>query len=162
MEFQDKKERGYMEQYLYHFTSALHLPKILESGYLKLTPSNLIKPTDIKFVENEYGFKTAVSEISDPVKPVVWLTDKPEGGRLGTDGCPADKKQIRITIPNDKKYEWWVTWADKNRMNKSWRKALTNNQDYGSWYVSEEIIKLEDVLLIEDMKTKEIILDNRK
>lgn len=31
-------------EYLYHYTSFHHLPKILEAGFLKLTPSNLVEP----------------------------------------------------------------------------------------------------------------------
>ena len=31
-------------EYLYHYTSVLNLPYIMESRYLKLTPSNLVKP----------------------------------------------------------------------------------------------------------------------
>ncbi len=58
--------------------------------------------------------------------------------------------------------KWWVAWAERNRMNKKWFKSITNGMRYGSWYVSEEIIKLEDVLLIEDLKTGEILLDNRQ
>lgn len=154
-----------MEDMLYHFTSEFHVDNILKDGYLKLTPSNLIKPTDAKMVKDERGFYKAVSAISDPVKPVVWLTNKENGGRLGNDTDASglkNKYTIRFTIPKKDNYEWWVTWADKNRMNKSWRKAFTNNTDYGSWYVSETIIKLEDILLIENLKTNEIILDNRK
>ena len=38
-----------MSEYLYHFTSPNHLPEILNAGYLKLTPSNLIEPKDVTF-----------------------------------------------------------------------------------------------------------------
>ena len=147
------------ENNLYHYTSRLNIKLILETGYLKLTPSNLIKPTDLKFVKDEFGFFNAVSAISDPVKPVVWLTDSKDPSGHGNQ---KEKERIRITIPMKDSYKWWVTWAERNRMNKKWFRDLTKGQKYGSWYVSEEIIKLEDVLLIEDLETGEILLDNRQ
>ena len=61
------------QKYLYHYTSRYHLKKIMESGYLKLTPSDLIKPVDLKIIRYEDGHCSAVSEISDHVKPVVWM-----------------------------------------------------------------------------------------
>ncbi len=40
---------------LYHYTSRIQVELIMKKGYLKLTPSNLIKPTDLKFIRNEDG-----------------------------------------------------------------------------------------------------------
>ncbi len=33
-------------EYLYHYTTLDFVPKILEDGFLMLTPSNLVKPSD--------------------------------------------------------------------------------------------------------------------
>lgn len=144
---------------LYHYTSRIQAELIMKKGYLKLTPSNLIKPTDLKFIRNEDGILSWVSEISDPVKPVVWLTDSKDPSVHGLNKL---KEDIRITVPMKDSYKWWVAWAERNRMNKKWFKSITNGMRYGSWYVSEEIIQLEDVLLIEDLKTGNILLDNRQ
>lgn len=46
-------------------------------------------------------------------------------------------------------------------MNKQWFKDFTQNSRYGTWYISEEAIPLEDVLMIEDLTTGEVLLDNR-
>lgn len=144
---------------LYHYTSRIQAELIMKKGYLKLTPSNLIKPTDPKLIRDEDGVLSWVSEISDAVKPVVWLTDSKDPSVHGLDKL---KEDVRITVPMKDSYKWWVTWAERNRMNKKWFRDLTKGLKYGSWYVSEEIISLEDVLLIEDLKTGEIILDNRQ
>ncbi len=148
---------------LYHYTSRYHIEKIMESGYLALTPSNLIKPVDARIVRHGQGMYSIVSDISDPVKPVVWMTDSLDASGHSLE-CPQDpdfKKKIRITIPMKASYKWWVTWAERNHMNKKWFIRFTQNSRYGSWYVSEEPIPLDDVLLIEDTETGEVLLDNR-
>lgn len=149
---------------LYHYTSRYQVEQIIEAGYLKLTPSNLIKPVDLKIVRNADGNYDAVSAISDPVKPVVWLTDSLDtsGHGLENSTAPDFKKRIRITIPMKDSYKWWVTWAERNRMNKSWFKAFTRGKRYGTWYVSEEPITLDDVLLIEDLLTGEVLFENHQ
>lgn len=151
-------------QNLYHYTSRYQAEQIIESGYLKLTPSNLIKPVDLKIIKREDGIYDAVSAISDPVKPVVWLTDSLDatGHGLENPKAPDIKKRIRITVPMKESYKWWVTWAERNRMNKKWFKALTCGKRYGTWYVSEEAIMLDDVLLIEDLVTGDVLWDKRQ
>lgn len=109
-----------MRKELYHYTSKKQIELIMKTGYLKLTPSNLIKPIDIKLVKEEDGIYTYASALSDPVKPVVWLTDSKDASCMGID-CPDGarrKKRIRITVPMKDTYKWWVTWAKRYRMNK--------------------------------------------
>ena len=147
---------------LYHYTSRYQAEQIIQSGYLKLTPSNLIKPVDLRLVRYEDGNYGMVSDISDPIKPVVWLTDSLDvsGHGLEAFNAPNFKKRIRITVPMKDSYKWWVTQAEKNRMNKKWFKAFTYGKRYGTWYVSEDPIMLDDVLLVEDLETGEILYDN--
>lgn len=149
---------------LYHYTSRYQAEQIIKSGYLKLTPSNLIKPVDMKIVRNADGTRDVVSAISDPVKPVVWMTDSLDSSGHGLEyGNPTGFKQrVRITIPMQDSYKWWVTWAERNRMNKKWFRDFTRNHRYGTWYISEEPITLADVLLIEDLETGEVLYDNRQ
>ena len=151
-------------QNLYHYTSRYQAEQIMESGYLKLTPSNLIKPVDLKKVRREDGIYDFVSEISDGVKPVVWLTDSLDASGHGLENLknPDIKKRIRITVSMKESYKWWVTWAERNRMNKKWFKDFTSGKRYGTWYVSEEPIMLDDVLLIEDMVTGDVLWDKSK
>lgn len=153
-----------MSKYLYHYTSKHNLEKILNTGYLKLTPSNLIKPTDMKIVKREDGSYDVVSEISDHVKPVVWLTDSLDmsGHGLECGNAPDVKKAIRITIPMKDNYKWWLTWAERNRMNKRWMKVFTNGKRYGTWYIAEEPIELKDIYMIEDVKTGEVLYKNEE
>lgn len=147
-------------EYLYHFTSILHLDEILKDGFLKLTPSNLIKPTDLKKEKvldaDGQVFYNIVSEKSDPIKPVVWLTDKSSVDIAKKMGLHDAKTEVRLKLPMKDDYQWWVTWADQNKMNKSWRKTFTTGCDYGSWYVCEHEIKLTDVKTIENIITGEI------
>ena len=147
------------KKFLYHYTSRMQAEQIIKSGYLKLTPSNLIKPIDARIVKHEDGTFGVVSEISDPVKPVVWLTDSEDASRMGLE-CPNNpdfKKQVKIVVPMKDAYKWWVTWAERNHMNKKWFKAFSAGVNYRSWFVSEEIISLADVARIEDVKTGEVL-----
>lgn len=146
-------------KYLYHFTSEYHIKKILECGYLKLTPSYLIEPKDAKVVEVEPGCYRVISEMSDNIKPVVWLTDNemPEGLAIEVPDGALDKKTIQITIPHKNQYVWWLTWAERNKMNKKWLKRFTEGLHYGSWYISEEIIPVEEFFMVKNIKTGEII-----
>lgn len=142
---------------LYHYTSRMHVGLIMKKGYLKLTPSNLVKPTDLKLVRNEDGILSWASEMSDLVKPVVWLTDSKDPS---VHGLSEFKEEIRITVPTKDSCKWWVSWAERNRMDKRWFKAIAGNFKYSTWYVSEEIIALKDILVIEDLKTGEVLFDN--
>ena len=146
---------------VYHFTSREQFQKILDSGYLKLTPSNLLEPKDLHCVIVD-GIQTWVSE-TDSVKPVVWLTSSPspEGHSLEC-GPNQAKKRVRITLPMKESFEWWHLWSDKNRMNKRWKKRLIQGCRYGTWYISEKEISVEDFLLAEDLLTGEILYQNKE
>ncbi|MEO1815520.1 MAG: hypothetical protein ABGU93_08030 [Acetobacterium sp.] len=154
-----KTSSNVVEKQLYHYTSRYQAEQIIEAGYLELTPSNLIKPTDLRTVRYEDGNYGTVSEISDPVKPVVWMTDSLDGSEEYTKN-PELKQRIRISIPMKESYKFWVVWAKKNRMNKQWFKDFTQNSRYGTWYISEDAIPLEDVLMIEDLTTGEVLWGN--
>jgi phosphoglucomutase len=138
----------------------------LNSGYLKLTSSNLKEPKEI-WTEIHNGIYTLRTDV-DRYKPVVWLTDKnsPEG--LGLDYNPFgggrvnfSKKIIRISITKEDTYKYWLSWVKKNNIDKSWMRSLINGMDYRSWYISEKEILLADIELIENLNTSEIIFDNR-
>ncbi len=145
-----------MGKMVYHYTSMLHIDAILKDGYLKLTPSNLVQPTDLHLV-NVNGIPSWVSQ-TDSIKPVVWLTSSPipEGHGLEC-GSNMRKKEVRITLSMKDSYEWWEDWSVKNRMNKNWKKKFIRGFRYGTWYVSEEVIPVEDFLLVENLKTGEIL-----
>lgn len=162
-----ERESSEKEQVMYHFTAndENHICKIMQTGYLKLTPSSLLKPTKW-WNETRDGVRTFCTDVDD-YKPVVWMTNKKNAEGLGIDenmgtGYEDAKKEICITIRMKDAFKWWNQWADENRMNKSWRKAFTRGMSYGSWYVSEEPIYTEDIVLIENVRTGEILYDNRK
>lgn len=146
-------------EYVYHYTALERWELIEKSGYLKLTQSNLLKPVNPHFEKDENGVISFVDE-TDSYKPVVWLTHSAEatGHSLGT-----MKERLQIAIPYNKdKHIWWVEWKDKHRMNKSWFKKLTSHGErYGTWYVCEEIIPLEEVAWVKDLWTNEILYENQ-
>ena len=81
---------------LYHFTSPQHLPRILDSGYLDTTESN------ISFRREHAG------------PDVVWLTTspEPEAGSLGLSNLFHDKYAYRITVRLPKRdVHRWRDWA---------------------------------------------------
>lgn len=156
--------------YLYHYTSLRKMKAILESGALKLTPSNLKMPTDLHLGTNQFGNPAWVSE-TDSYKPVVWLTDSVSPEHHGLEipesfskqlAPEEDKRRIRFVLEKKPDYEWWHTWSDRNKMDKTFKKALITGMNYSSWYICEHEIPLSDVLYIEDLQTGEIYLDNRK
>ena len=148
------------EKLLYHYTAVLRWNQIKESGYLKLTPSNLLKPKNPHYIKQEDGTLCYADE-TDSYKPVVWLTssESPQNHSIGF-----MKEAIQIAIPYDEeKHQWWVTWKDKNRMDKSWcKKLISNGQNYSSWYVCEEIIPMEKFAYVKNLLTGEIIYKNEQ
>lgn len=88
---------------LYHFTSAVHLPTIKQSGFLKLTESNL------HLTIPHYG------------PDVAWFTTEPTAtlghGLLGV----INKKEVRFTV--DVPDHWvkaWLPWAQGQGMDAEW------------------------------------------
>lgn len=153
-------------EYVYHYTSLNNMKEILESGALKLTPSNLLEPKDMHPGINQFGHQDMISE-TDSYKPVVWLTDSDSPERHGIEPPQSlppelDKKRVRFVLEKKPDYLWWHTWSDKNRINKKYKKRLTLGMAYGSWYICEHEIPLSDILYIEDLQTGEIFLDNRR
>lgn len=137
-----------MPDYVYHFTSLNHVNEILNSGYLRLTPSNLIEPKDAKpGIDPETGNATIVSAMSDHVKPVVWLTAEGDVplDQAKAHGLNGPKTVIKCKIPMKTDYLWWHKWSDDNRMKTSWKKRFTRNTSYSTWYICEHRIPLEDI-----------------
>jgi len=129
-----------LERVMYHYTSTYHLPMILEDGFLKPTESNL--RADIENVKN-----------------VVWLTDlyEPTPYGLGLVGSIVDKSEIRITITRSKKYKFWKVWSRQNKINKEWAKILEKDRNPNNWYISEKPIPIDDFIMIENVKTGEVL-----
>lgn len=130
---------------LYHYTCLAHLPKILVSGFLKTTESN-------------------VSLERDHAGPdVVWLTTDPDckhGHGIGENaayvldvnpGIQADdeimaqwdKTRVRFTVrlPNSHVHKW-AEWSQKFQMDPHWRKCFIKaaNGGHGTWRVVEHPI----------------------
>lgn len=116
---------------LYHYTSQIHLPRILSSGHLRLTDSNI--------------------EISGAGPPVVWLTTTVDPGGNGLDGG-YDKGSVRFTVePPNRSTFHWPTWAFEQGIEGYWYDALDSAGGGGSenWWVCTEPIPLDRVLTVE-------------
>ncbi len=114
---------------LYHFTSSLHLPKILASGALLPTESNI-----------------------HPYQPhagpdVVWLLDTPEVEfdhgltyplEHPAHGSGVSKSEIRFEVSSPLAVKW-SEWAWLLRMEKGWRDTLVEaaggEEAADHWYV---------------------------
>ena len=145
---------------LFHFTSYLHMMEIIRDGKIKLTNSNLLAPTNLR-IENG----KALSD-TDYYKPVVWLTSSYVPERLGVSIIVPDefkqteeykqtnKKRIRFEIPatEDLQIYKWSQWATANNIDDKWRKVLTKNMNYNSWYVTEKEIPISAVSHIIDLE----------
>jgi hypothetical protein len=101
---------------LYHFTSLLHLPKIMQAGHLRTSETNL-HPT----IEH-YG------------PDAVWFIDIPELGEhdhglnasLPGEVRP-DKTAVRFTVEvPDKRVVSWLPWAEAQGIDPQWLNVLTH------------------------------------
>lgn len=113
-------------QWLYHFTSTMHLPAIIQSGNLRLTESNI--------------------EISGAGPGVVWLTETTDPGGNGlTTGF---KDQVRFTIPANSLrgyLHWWPEWSREQGIEEFWYEALHAASGGGhpdNWWVATAPIPL--------------------
>ena len=134
------------QKILYHYTCQYNLPAILKSRYLSLTESN-------------FSFEKA------GLYPVVWLTDLPTPDNMGLlfdTNIPDDlnKTHIRFTINKKSYMKKWDEWSDLKGMDKSQKQFLIGSagaeNTYKSWYVSEQIIPINDVIIIENIVTGKI------
>lgn len=136
---------------LYHYTSLTHMKDIIESGYIKKVPSNLLRP---KNMQNVNG--VVIDPATDDFKPVVWLTSSLDPNGHGLIGRQ-NKKRIRFTIPMQRHFVKLSEWAKKNNMDPKWKKALTKGFNWQSWYISELQISLDEVSEIFDCETNLLV-----
>ena len=129
-----------LPEFLYHFTSVGHYLEIVESGFIKLSPSNLLPPDEktafIRSLPN--GGKEYWDKNSD-YKPVVWLTDlkNPDPSALA---LYPEKCKIRLTIKNCFMYEKWIDFANRNSMDKEWRRSIERGRRPEHWFISQSQI----------------------
>ncbi|MCI2423457.1 hypothetical protein MOQ72_39205 [Saccharopolyspora sp. K220] len=101
-------------QTLYHFTSQYHLSKILASGKLNPTESNIGSANPML---KPYGTNVGPK--------VVWLLDTPDLGdhSHGLRGSFFDKTAVRITVTTTRAIRW-KNWKWTKRMNPEWKRDL--------------------------------------
>lgn len=128
---------------MYHFTTAVHVPAILESRYLKAVESNV----------------SLKREHAGP--DVVWLTTSPtaEAGH-GLQGSYADKTEIRFTVEVDKRaVHKWREWAKARGSSQEVMTILARAGGSASWRVVTAPIPAENWVEVRNMVTDEILLD---
>ncbi len=131
---------------LYHYTSVWHLRQIMDTGYIKLSPSNLLYPVNMRIVNN------CVVSDTDNYKPVIWTTTD-DSFRAAPHGLAApkgkkmlfDKTEVAIVFEDDPDFVQYESWAKKNNIDRKWFRELTRGCDYKSWFVSEKQKKYKDV-----------------
>jgi epoxyqueuosine reductase QueG len=131
---------------LYHFTCSAFLNEIFVSRYLKLSTSNLRLDKLDMF-------------------PVVWLTDSPNPENMGLlfqDDMPdfLNKTLVRFTLRKKPYMKQWIEWSEEKGIDESTKQVLiataSAKETYNTWYVSEQIIPFNDVMLVENLKTNEV------
>ena len=142
---------------LYHYTDLWHLRQILEDGYLKLTPSNLLQPKNVQYVADEHGRVSVIGD-TDDYKPVVWATSILDFDRALQDTGldiedkanvrSVDKSEAAIVITNTKKFRNYEAWAKRHKIDRRWFEALTRGRDYKNWYVCEERVPIDESVKI--------------
>lgn len=113
----------------FHFTHAFHLPRILATGYLKTTESNIGSPFPVPF--GPHGERVGPD--------VVWLFDtpEPEWANDKAHGLYPDKRRIRFEV--DVKAVRWLDWAPAKQMAPEWRELFLQGagglEAAERWYV---------------------------
>ena len=131
---------------LYHYTSIDHLQQILTDNEIKLTCSNLLKPKNLKIVNEAFIDET------DGYKPVVWFTsilDFDRAKQCGLVGGNSDKTEAAIEVdipcPELQSVYKWDSWAKANNIDEEWFLALkTTAPLWNSFYISERPVKIDD------------------
>lgn len=140
---------------LYHYTDLEHLRAILQDGYLKPSPSDLVKPRNLRVETDAAGRKRVVSD-TDDYKPVVWALDYLDFDRaLQSTGLDrADKANVRtvdkseaVVIVSADGFELYTSWAKKNGMDKKWFREFTAGTDYKHFYVNESPVSIKDATI---------------
>jgi hypothetical protein len=114
---------------LYHYTTVLHLPSILRTGWLTTTESNL----------------SLTVEHAGP--DVVWLTKTETGHGNGLLGA-VDKMAVRFTVnPDPAHTHWWPIWSRAQGITREIYNALekTSGGSAANWWVSTRPIPLSAV-----------------
>ena len=130
---------------LYHFTSALHLPHILNECVLLPSESNIGSPTP------------SLSPCGEHYGPdVVWLTDQADAQSHGNDGAGVNKMAIRFTV--EVNAQAWRDFATAHGINRHWYRILDTTGGFTSrhWYVSENPIQRKDWVEVKNMRTGEL------
>ena len=99
-------------EYLYHYTTLDFVPKILEDGFLMLTPSNLVKPKRYWKERREDGNYDIVSD-TDDIKPVVWLTQEELGASDDRDKIAIGMAAGGVKAVNKMTAKFVIPWNDK-------------------------------------------------
>lgn len=126
---------------LYHFTSAWHLPQILEDGYIDVTESNL-------------------SQHREHAGPdVAWFTKSPTvAGTTFLRGCSVDKTEVRfiVDVPGGEVQKWW-TWARRRGIEPRWAKGLAAAGGSASWYVIERPVPVAEWRNVTNVRTGAVL-----
>lgn len=142
---------------LFHYTNPVHLAEILDSGKLKRTNSNLVRPVNGRMENHNFVSDT------DDFRPVVWLTDSisPKGHGIEQKGIETerDKTRIRIevAVTPDLHIQKWRDWADENNMDPEWRAIITGGYAYKTWYITEQEIPITSIVEIYDRVERKYI-----
>jgi hypothetical protein len=131
---------------LYHYTNLESVTRIIASGMLLLTESNI----------------SAKREHAGP--PVVWFTthESPEGGhglqldptlQKLSDFNKIDKKRIRITVelPKNRVHKY-VQWAKSQGINQAMLDSLASQGGLYSWWVATKPVGMDDWVEIHDLQ----------
>ena len=140
------KKRKKQEKLLYHHTTFGHLLDIIESGYIKRTPSDLTLPKDITIDKAESEW---VGD-NDDYRPVVWLTSSANVTQesLGTvqQVEPAWRKDVvSIAVRKANDIHSWFAWHTSNGGEPEVVKRFQETApDWSNWYICEREIPVDE------------------
>lgn len=147
---------------LYHYTRLMNFRQIAKSGQIKLSASDLVKPTDLH--ETKRGNRIVIEASTDDIHPVVWLTTNPDmtassiggstlmdadGNMVSAEQLPpfvrTYKDEVRITIKKTDDMHKWSEWTEENGIEKSWLSRLKKRwTDWNDYYVVEREIPVSE------------------
>lgn len=136
---------------LYHLTTPLHLPAILDAGELTLTESNVGAPPQLVRAMPGVRFQ----RIGERVAPsVLWCTDVEDPTDHGMLSSSAGKGLMRFTIQvPDEVAAWWPEWSAARGIDRAWYKVLARAGRPQEWWVVTRPVPASEWEVVERRET---------
>lgn len=129
---------------LFHFTTSLHLPSILDEGMLRTTESNCSRTRPHAGPDVLWLTSSADVEVHQG-----WQWSGPRRAFV-------DKTEVRFTVEVPKRdvYRWW-DWAARRGIDQKWARQLAAVGGSRTWWVIERPVTGDEWIEVIDVRSGE-------